>query len=145
MVSRLRDQASWLLSRAHLRAHGVLQEAFAAAGSRPYHYRILAVLEEFGPLSQAELGRRAGIDPSDVTTSLDALGSLGFAAREADPLDRRRKRIRLTDAGRDELLRLDAVLGAVQKRFLAPLNSAEQAEFLRLIARLSDEPGPSRP
>ncbi|WP_435792456.1 hypothetical protein [Amycolatopsis tolypomycina] len=36
----------------------------AVAGARGYHYRILATLHEFGPSSQAGLGRRGRVDRS---------------------------------------------------------------------------------
>ncbi|WP_306371114.1 MarR family winged helix-turn-helix transcriptional regulator [Nocardiopsis sp. CC223A] len=141
MVRRLDDRATWLVSRAHLRSHRLLQEAFAEADARPYHYRLLAALEESGPLSQAELGRRVGLDRSDVATSLDALGRGGFAVREPDPAHRRRNRVSITEAGRAELLRLDAVLAEVQDRFLSPLAEAERTVFLGLVARLAEDPG----
>lgn len=141
MVRRLEDRATWLVGRAHLRSHGLLQEAFAAAGARPYHYRLLAALEESGPLSQADLGRAVGLDRGDVTRSLDALGEGGFILREPDPADRKRNRVSITPAGRAELHRLDAVLDGVQERFLAPLSAAERTVLLGLVARLAGEDG----
>src|SRR5439155_6753872 len=45
------------LSEASLHAHRLLTAAFASAGSRGYHYRLLAALREYGPASQARLGR----------------------------------------------------------------------------------------
>lgn len=144
MVHRLDDRATWLVGRAHLRSHGLLQEAFAAAGARPYHYRLLAALEESGPLSQAELGRATGLDRGDVTRSLDALGGSGLILREPDPADRKRNRVSITRAGRAELYRLDAVLTEVQERFLAPLSAEERAVFLGLVARLARDPEDAR-
>ncbi|CAL9396030.1 hypothetical protein SUDANB121_01365 [Nocardiopsis dassonvillei] len=141
MVRRLDDRATWLVGRAYLHSHRLLQEAFAEAGARPYHYRLLAALEESGPLSQAELGRRVGLDRSDVATSLDVLGRAGFAVREPDPAHRRRNRVSITPAGRAELHRLDAVLDGVQDRFLAPLSAAERTVLLGLLARLAGEGG----
>jgi MarR family transcriptional regulator, lower aerobic nicotinate degradation pathway regulator len=49
-----------------------LQEGFAQGGDglRGYHYRLLAGLDEWGPASQAALGRGTGIDRSDITAAL---------------------------------------------------------------------------
>lgn len=133
----VRPSPAWLLGRASLRAHTLLQEAFAREGARPYHYRLLATLEEAGPASQADLGRATGLDRSDVTGALDALGRAGFTAREADPGDRRRNVVRLTEAGRQELLRLDDVLTDVQERVLEPLTEPERGTLMALLARLA--------
>jgi DNA-binding MarR family transcriptional regulator len=139
MVQNLGGRATWVVSRANARGHALLQEAFAAAGSRPYYYRILAALSEHGPASQADIGRSTGIDRSDVTTSLDALCEAGFAARDPDPADRRRNLVSLTGPGRAELQRLDAVLDAVQAQFLARLTVSEQEVVLGLMTRLAGD------
>lgn len=140
MVERVRGRATWLVSRAQLRAHSLLQEAFDAAGTRGYHYRILAALDEIGPTSQAEVGRLTSIDRSDVSVTLDALHSSGFIAREAHPSDRRQKLVSVTVPGRAELRRLDTVVDAVQEQFLGPLAADERSVFLELIARLAEKP-----
>src|ERR1700753_437009 len=58
---RLDSLPTWLLSRSSGRAHRLLADAFAAAGARGYHYRVLAALEDLGPASQATVGRRAEV------------------------------------------------------------------------------------
>lgn len=136
MVDRLRSQATWLVSRAHLRAHTELQRAFDEAGSRPYYFRILAALEETGPISQADLGRAVGLDRSDVAISLDALDAAGLTRRSPDPDDGRRKIVKVTRPGRRELNRLAEVLDRVQSDFLAPLTDSEKARFISLVAKL---------
>lgn len=136
MVDRLSGRATWLVSRAHLRGHGILQELFSVAGSRPYCYRLLAALDEHGPAGQAALGRMTGLDPSDVSHALDSLGRDGHVTREPHPSDGRQKLVSITPDGRAELERLDRVLDAAQERFLAPLGAEERLLFLGLIARL---------
>lgn len=137
MVKRLDERATWLVGRAQVRAHALLQEVFAAAGARPYHYRILAALAELGTASQADIGRLTGIDRSDVTAALDVLCGAGFATRSPDPADGRRKLVSLTEQGRAQLDALDTVLDDVQAEFLGPLTPSEQRTFLDLIGRLA--------
>jgi DNA-binding MarR family transcriptional regulator len=136
MAKPLGERATWLVGRAHLRGHELLSEALAAAGTRPYDYRVLAALVEHGPVSQADIGRITGIDRSDVTASLNVLCDRGIAVRDPDPADRRRNLVSANGRGRAELRRLDAALDEVQERFLAPLSATEQQVFLRMIARL---------
>lgn len=137
MATPLDHRVSWLVTRVHSRSHTLLQQAFAAAGSRPYHYRVLLALAEHGPASQAEVGRASGIDRSDVTAALDTLCEAGFAARKPDDTDRRRNVVSLTPEGRRELERLDAVLDDVQHQLLAPLTDDESRALRALLARVA--------
>jgi len=127
---------SWLLSEASLHAHRLLTAAFATAGSRGYHYRLLAALREYGPASQARLGRRTGIDESDVVAALNELAAGGYVKRTADPEDRRRNIVAITAAGAARLRRLDKVVVQVQDELLRPLNSAERELLIDLLRRV---------
>ncbi|MBD5785336.1 winged helix-turn-helix transcriptional regulator [Cellulosimicrobium terreum] len=138
-MERLDGRATWLVSRAQLRGRSILRAAFDAAGSRPHHYRILAALQEHGAASQADVGRLTDLDRSDVSVATDLLRGAGFVVRDPDPDDRRRNLVALTDAGRDELRRLDRVLDDVQEQFLAPLGDAERASLVTLLGRLTAE------
>jgi DNA-binding MarR family transcriptional regulator len=114
-----------------------LTEAFAAEGLRGYHFRVLAALDQYGPGSQADLGRRTGIDKSDIVATLNDLVSSGLAQREPDPADGRRNVVTLTEPGARALDRLDTVLDDVQEVVLAPLTANERETFMRLLAKLT--------
>jgi DNA-binding MarR family transcriptional regulator len=103
---------------------------------RGYHVRILAALDQYGPSSRADIGRRAGIDGSDVVVTLDELAAVGLAARARDARDARRNIVRVTEEGRQELERLLAVVDDVQERVLEPLSAAERQSLLRLLRKL---------
>jgi DNA-binding MarR family transcriptional regulator len=133
---------SWLLSEAALHAHRLLTAAFATAGSRGYHYRLLAALREYGPASQARLGRRTGIDESDVVAALNELAAGGYVKRTPDPEDRRRNIVAITAAGAARFRRLDKVLVQVQDELLRPLSTAERElliDFLRRVLQVSND------
>ncbi|MQY08936.1 MarR family winged helix-turn-helix transcriptional regulator [Actinomadura macrotermitis] len=134
--ARLRAMPSWLLGQLSVHAHRMLSEGLAAAGARGHHYRLLAALEEFGPASQAALGRRTGIDRSDVVAALNDLAGQGFVERSPDPEDRRRNVITITPAGLEAFGRLDEVLAGVQEELLAPLPAADRDQLTRLLGRL---------
>ena len=135
-LERISGKATWLLSRANARAHTLLAEALAAEGVRGYHVRILAALDQYGPSSQADIGRRTGIDTSDVVVTLDELTAAGLAARTRDPRDARRNIVMLTDEGRERLERLLGVVDEVQERVLEPLSATERKSLLRLLRKL---------
>jgi len=136
-LERVAGRPTWLLSRAQARAQSLLADAFAAEGVRGYHFRLLAALEQYGPASQADLGRHTGIDRSDVVATVNDLVDRGFAVRRPDPDDRRRNIISITKRGTAALDRLDAVLDGVQAAMLAPLTPHERATLTRLLAKLS--------
>ncbi|MGW5672224.1 MarR family winged helix-turn-helix transcriptional regulator [Micromonospora sp. NPDC003776] len=136
--ARLRATPSWLLTQTATHAGRLVSEGLAARGARGYHYRVLAALAEFGPASQADLGRRCGIDRSDVVAVLNDLAAKQLVHRTPDPGDKRRNVVTLTEAGRRELRRLEETLGRVQDTLLAPLSAAERAELTRLLTVLLD-------
>jgi MarR family transcriptional regulator, lower aerobic nicotinate degradation pathway regulator len=130
---------TWLISRAYAHSHRLLVEGFASAGVRGYHYRLLAALEEFGPASQAALGRRTSIDRSDVVAVLNDLAARGLIERAPDPVDRRRNVITITPAGTEQLRALDEVVAGVQEKLLAPLSPADRTRLVRLLTALLEQ------
>jgi DNA-binding MarR family transcriptional regulator len=135
---RIKDRPTWLLSRAYARSSALLAEGFEAHGEglRGYHYRLLAALDQWGPTSQADLGRATGIDRSDVTAALTELEARRLVDRKTDPAHKRRNIVSLTRDGTDELHRLDAVVDGVQAALLAPLTAAQKRQLLDLLSRV---------
>lgn len=132
----LMTKPTWLLSQVSAHAHAVLAARLGGAGARGYHVRVLAALAEFGPASQAALGRHAEMDRSDVTATVGELAAAGLVERTADAADRRRNVITITAAGLARLRELDAILTAVQDEVLAPLSAGERTALTGLLARL---------
>jgi DNA-binding MarR family transcriptional regulator len=127
---------SWLVSRVALRAGKVVGEQLESAGVRRKHFSVLVALAESGPASQADLGRRLALDRSDLHAVVADLERDGLVARERDPADARRNRVKLTAKGRAQLRRLEAKVDAAQETLLAPLTKAERAELTRLLTRV---------
>jgi DNA-binding MarR family transcriptional regulator len=134
--SRLTEKPTWLISETSRHAHRLLTEALGGAGSRGYDYRLLAALQEFGPASQARLGRRTVMDRSDVASVLNDLTDRGLAERSPDPADGRRNVITITPAGTAHLRRLDELMADVQDELLAPLSPAEREQLITLLTRI---------
>jgi MarR family transcriptional regulator, lower aerobic nicotinate degradation pathway regulator len=131
---RLRRLPSWLIGQLAARAQGLVAEE----GARRQHFSVLTSLAEQGAASQAALGRRLWIDPSDLHAILAELERDGFVARVRDEQDRRRNLVTVTPAGRSALKHLDERVDAAQKALLEPLSAGERRELLRLLERLVD-------
>jgi MarR family transcriptional regulator, lower aerobic nicotinate degradation pathway regulator len=138
--ARIRDLPTWLISRAYARSHALLNDGFAASatGLRSYHYRLLATLEESGPVVQAELGRSTSIDPSDLVAMMSELERRGLVQRSADPSNRRRNIVTITRAGSKQLRALDKMLDEIQERVIAPLSQNERLQLTKLLRKLAD-------
>jgi len=132
----LMAKPTWLISEVSRLAHPLITGKLATAGSRGYHYRLLAALQEFGPASQASLGRRTVMDRSDVAAAVGELVSRGLAGRAPDPADRRRNVISITPAGAAHLRRLEELLADVQDELLTPLSPAERQQLVNLLSRI---------
>jgi MarR family transcriptional regulator, lower aerobic nicotinate degradation pathway regulator len=134
--ARLRDKPTWLISQVATHAHRLMTERLTAVGARGYHFRLLAALAEFGPSSQASLGRRTGMDRSDVVAAVNELARQDLLQRVIDPADRRRNVVTITQKGAAYLERLDGVLDGVQDELLAPLSAAERTQLTGLLGRV---------
>ena len=139
--ARLADKPTWLISQVSTFAHRLLTEKLALAGARGYHYRLLAALQEFGPASQASLGRRTAMDRSDVVAAINELAGREQVQRAPDPADHRRNVITITPAGAAHLQRLDELLADVQDELLGPLSRDERDQLTRLLSRVLERHG----
>jgi DNA-binding MarR family transcriptional regulator len=133
---RLTALPSWQLSQVAQYAHRLVSSALAEADVRKHHFTVLLALDEHGTSSQAALGRRLGIDRSDLHAVLNDLEGDGLVARRQVEHDRRRNTVELTAAGREALPRLDARVHAAQEALLEPLSSAERTRLLDALSRL---------
>lgn len=94
-------------------------------------------------MSQAELGRRLGIDRSDLHAVLGELEASDLIVRSPDERDRRRNSVEITRAGRTRLVDLDVAVDGAQGVLLARLDADEQVELRRLLVLLLGDSMPS--
>ena len=134
--SRLTQLPSWLLSRAAAAGDRLVSAALAESGLRKHHFAALLALAEEGGSSQAGLGRRLGLDVSDVHAVVGELEERGWVARTRDPADRRRNVLRLTASGRRELARLDRRVRSAQEELLAPLSATARRQLSAALGTL---------
>jgi DNA-binding MarR family transcriptional regulator len=105
------------------------EAAHRALGINATDGRCLDVLERRGPISAGELASAAGLTTGAVTAVLDRLEARELVRRLADPGDRRRVLVAVTDRQREEAGRLYLPL----KEMAAPWFDALGEEELRLL------------
>ena len=131
----LDEQIGYVLRRVTQRHLALFSEAIPEVTTT--QFAVLARLSQMGPLSQNLLGRATAMDGATVKGVVDRLVRQGYVTTEADPADRRRLIVALTETGNALLDRSRAVALQVSDRTLAPLNGAERAYLMALLARLT--------
>jgi DNA-binding MarR family transcriptional regulator len=100
--------------------------------------KTLHVLADNGSeVSVKELSDRLGVSLPGASRIVDALLRRGWLERREDPVDRRMKRVRITDEGRKVLDQIEAARLAGLEDYAASLTPEQRA---RLSSALSDLP-----
>lgn len=133
---RLLATPSWLLTQIAASAGRKSREVFDSVGAGRYHYVILCAVEEFGPCSQAEIGRRLHMDRKDVAQRVQELEDQRCVERTTDPADPRRKLVRLTGPGSERLEQIHARLAIAQDELVEPLTSQERASLIAALQKI---------
>lgn len=88
------------LIRAREKVMTPIREMLADSGITEQQWRILRVLEEFGPQDASTLAERACLLLPSQTRIVQTLLEKGLVTRQADERDRRKQTVAITDAGR---------------------------------------------
>lgn len=132
---RLDDQIGYVLRRVTQRHLAIFAAAIPEVTTT--QFAVLARLAEIGPQSQNHLGRETAMDAATIKGVVDRLAKLGLVATNADPADRRRLTVSLTEAG--ERLFADRVPTAlsVSADTVSPLTQDEARLLKELLMRLT--------
>lgn len=88
------------LIRAREKVMGPIREMLSETGITEQQWRILRVLEEFGPQGASSLAERACLLLPSQTRIVQTLLEKGLVTRQADERDRRKQTVAITEAGR---------------------------------------------
>jgi DNA-binding MarR family transcriptional regulator len=103
-------QTGFLLRKVSSASFNAFAEIVGEHGLHPMHFGMLMMIDAEQPVSQQELSRRTGIDPSTMVARMDVLEEKGLIARPRSADDRRSYEISLSPAGQALLAELAASL-----------------------------------
>jgi DNA-binding MarR family transcriptional regulator len=112
--------------------------AYEETGLHPYHYAILALLDEGEQETQGAIAEALGYDKGQLVGLLDELEAAGLILRRRDLADRRRHVVEMTPDGLEALGRLRRLSARVEDEFLSALSDRERQQLHALLLKLAE-------
>lgn len=124
----------------HARAYQNAAEVVADAageylGLNRTDHRCLDIIERHGPVAASDLARLARLSTKAITTVIDRLEHAGYARRVADPHDRRKVLVAVTEDGRRRAEEAWAPLVQSSRQMLQRYSRAELELLLDYLGR----------
>jgi MarR family transcriptional regulator for hemolysin len=136
-MSIRRDLAFTINDVARLLRNYADQKA-AQFGMSRAKWAVLARLDRFEGLKQAELADMLDLQPISLTRLLDGLSTNGLIERRPDPEDRRAKRLYLTPAARPLLEQLSILGEELTETAFAGLDETAEAVLLQRLSAVKE-------
>lgn len=140
--SALFGSPEYLFRRAHQLAAAAFSESCRHLDLTPSQYAVLFMLREVRDASQNELGRMVALDRSTTSVVLRSLRERRLVQEHADAADLRKKRLRLTDAGRLLLGEAERLCAGSSRQLLDMLGQEKAAQLLDLLVELANASRP---
>jgi DNA-binding MarR family transcriptional regulator len=132
----------FLLKRLGFTAKQRSLDEYEKFGLGPYHYAILAVLDEGAPETQSAIADTLGYDRGTLVGLLDELEEKDLVERKRSPEDRRRHMVRITADGGRTLAKFRALNKRLEDEFLAPLDAEQRESLHALLLTLAERHEP---
>jgi MarR family transcriptional regulator, lower aerobic nicotinate degradation pathway regulator len=132
----LYDMPGHLIRRLQQIAVSIWLDETSDSELRPVQFAALSAIRAFPGMDQMALSRVIAFDRSTIQDVVVRVVKRGWVRRDADPEDRRRRVLFLTQAGEEVL---DATIERnlrAQQRILAPLSPEDQVQFMRMLSTL---------
>ena len=131
----LDDQVGFVLRQVQQR-HTLIFANRIGHDLTPTQWAALAKLFEAGACSQNLLGRLTAMDAATIKGVVDRLVRRKLAGTCPDPVNRRRRLVDLTPAGRELVGHLIPCANQITGETLAPLSAGERETFLTLLKKM---------
>ncbi len=133
----LAHRTGYLVSQVGVFAQKRFGERIASIGLTTRMWGALNVLDAAGPITQQQLGKLIGMDPSSMVSTIDGLEARGLVQRRPHPHDRRAYALQITARGQEVLIQGRQLAKEAQDELLAPLDEHERQQLHELMLRIA--------
>ncbi|MDG2244581.1 MAG: MarR family transcriptional regulator [Rhodospirillaceae bacterium] len=119
-----------------------LESELTAFGVLPGQFPALVMLYQKDGLTQADLCQRINVEQPTMANTLNRMERDGLVQRVADPDDKRRTRIHLTDRAKEFKTELMIKARQVPAQAMTGMNTTDQDRVFHLIGQMIDNLGP---
>lgn len=100
---------------------------------------VMAIVQEFGPLTQRSVAQHLGLNESAVTAMVRRLVSGDYLERSQDIVDARVRVLHLTERGTTMLEEANVAFAAINSALESALNAKQLAALDEMLTAISDQ------
>ena len=125
-----------LIRRAQQLAVAIFMQETSAFDATPVQFAILNALMDEPGEDQITLSVRVAFDPATFGSVVGRIEAKGWVTRKADPGDKRRKLLWITQEGKTVAHGMKRAVAKAQQRIVSPLDAAEREQLSVLLGKL---------
>ena len=122
--------------RIYMRLHRLLDGRMAAHGASLARTKILHYIANNAPVRAADVAEWFDLAPRTVTQAIDTMERDALVVRVPDPVDRRAKRLDITDKGHQVIRQTEPLRRELIDQAFSLLSDRDFADFARILDRL---------
>lgn len=133
------SRPGFLVRRLHQIHMAIFLKECAAEQVTPIQWGILTLVAATSGVGHVEIADELGLDRSNVANVVDRLTRRGLLKQNISKVDRRKKSVHITPAGRKLMASFERKAQRAQRRLLETLSAAERHTFMTLLRRLIEQ------
>lgn len=135
------EQIGHLLRRAYQRHLAIFSQTIDDPQLTAVQFAVLSANRRLGPSSISDLGKATAIDGATVRGIIERLQARGLVELQANPDDRRKSIVELTERARTLLDQTTPTAARISELTMADLNAVERVAVLHLLRKLCGPDG----
>jgi DNA-binding MarR family transcriptional regulator len=130
------SRSGFLVRRLHQIHVAIFLNECAAEDVTPIQWGIMTIVINRPGVGHVEIAEELGLDRSNVANVVNRLTRRNLLKQTVSKIDRRKKTILITEAGRRLMKAFEPKAKRAQRKLLEPLSAKEQQTFMESLSRL---------
>lgn len=131
----------FLIRRAHQVASAAFEAACASVNLTLSQYAVMFALRQYASLSQNRLGRLVSLDRSTTSVVVKVLRERNLLLLSADPVDRRKAVLQLSDEGRLVLAKAERLTADCGRAMLSMFDQKHASDLMAMLRKIGEPDG----